>query len=406
MIRHALLLAFAVLLLSCSTQKAIDSKISNEDITAAAKQHAVTADDKMTKERCNSFWGDLLNSVCENSSKENVCLSPLSAKLAMAMAVNGAEGKTKEEICSAMQIGDEANSHSKELLSVPSGSSCRLEIANSIWINEKLDVKEGFIATNKEYFDATVERTKFDCNAVSRINEWCREKTNGRIPSIIEEIMPDDMMYLLNAIYFKAIWSQPFSKQNTKKQKFTTDKGEDVEVDMMMQRSAAAYYSDDVLALAAKSYNGGYSMLLALPNEGVTCGEAARHLAKNLDTCVREMNRCDMQLSLPKFTTEFCTSLKPYLSFLGIKRAFGKKAQFGGISDTPLLISDVMQKAFITIDEKGTEAAAVTSVRAGLLSAGRPNNIEIMTLDRPFIYAIVNYDNEVLFVGKVGNPLE
>lgn len=404
MIRRTLFLGFALLLLSCSTQKGGGSATLSDSIVTDGKQNIAVAGDKEATRSDKGFWGDLLSDVCESSSMENVCISPLSAQLAMAMVANGAEGETKKEICNTLQIGDDANSHSKRLLSVQAGQSCRFEIANSIWINEKLDVKEEFIAANKEYFDALVERAKFDNNAVDRINEWCKEKTNGRIPSIIEEVRPDDMMYLLNAIYFKAVWSQPFSEENTSKQKFTTEKGEEVEVDMMMQRNAATYYSDDVLSIAEKSYNGGYRMLLVLPNEGVACGEAAKYLAQNFDACIGKMKRCDLQLSLPKFTTEFCTSLKPHLANLGINRAFSKKAQFGGISDTPLLISDVMQKTFIAVDEKGTEAAAVTSVMVGLLSARRPDNVEIMTLDRPFIYAIVKHDNEVMFVGKVGNP--
>ncbi len=404
MIKRTLFLGFAVLMLSCSTQKGGGSAILSDSVVTDDKQNIAIAGNKKATSRDKSFWGNLLSDVCENSSKENVCISPLSAQLAMAMVVNGAEGETEKEICNTMQIGDDANSNSKKMLSVPAGQSSRFEIANSIWINEKLDVKEEFIAANKEYFDALVERTKFDSNAVSRINEWCKEKTNGRIPSIIEQVRPDDMMYLLNAIYFKAGWRLPFSEENTSKQKFTTENGKEVEVEMMMQRNAAAYYSDNVLSMAAKDYNGGYKMLLVLPNEGVTCGEAAKYLARNFDTCMGKMKRCDLQLSLPKFTTEFCTSLKTGLANLGINRAFSKKAQFGGISDTPLFISDIMQKTFIAVNEKGTEATAVTSVTVGLLSARRPDNVEIITLDRPFIYAIVKNGNEVMFVGKVGNP--
>jgi serpin B len=118
------------------------------------------------------------------------------------------------------------------------------------------------------------------------------------------------------------------------------------------------------------------------------------------------MEVLDVTLSLPKFTTDFSVSLKPILSNLGIKRAFGGKAQLGGISDKPLFISDVVQKSYINVNEKGTEAAAVTMAITGLLSM-RPPKVEVITFDRPFIYAIVKDDsNEVLFAGKVGNPKE
>lgn len=402
MIKRALYIIAIATISSCCTKKNGTATHGNKP---AEIMHSTTATDKETTAESNTFWSELFVKVCESSTKENICISPLSAQLAMAMVANGAEGETKEEICNVMQFGNDFNSHSKKLMDTPESHSCKFEIANSIWINEKLDVKKPFVVTNREYFDALVERIKFDDSAVSRINGWCNEKTNGKIPNIIEKVKKNDMMYLLNAIYFKAKWNKPFTEQNTTKQKFTTEKGEEVEVDMMMQRSTSTYYSNDLFTMTTKSYNGGYSMLLVLPKEGVNCSEAAKHLANNLDTYIGEMERCDVLLSLPKFKTNFFTSLKPMLTDLGIERAFGNGAQFGGISDKPLLISDVMQKTFISVDEEGTEAAAVTSVAVGLMSAGRPDRIEIMKLDRPFIYAIIdNSNNEVLFAGKVGDP--
>jgi serpin B len=118
------------------------------------------------------------------------------------------------------------------------------------------------------------------------------------------------------------------------------------------------------------------------------------------------MTVSDVSLSLPKFTTDFGMSIKNTLANMGIKRAFGGKAQFGGISDEPLFISDVVQKTYINVNEKGTEAAAVTMAITGLLSM-RPQKIEVITFDRPFIYAIIKDNSkEVLFAGKVGNPNE
>lgn len=402
MIRRILYMTAIVALSSCCTKKNSSGVVAGSK-PADIKQEIVAIDEEEPVDN-STFWGELLGRACKESTKENICLSPLSAQFAMAMVANGAEGETQKEIYSTMQLGDDINSHFRKLMDVPSEQS-KLEIANSIWINEKLDVREQFIATNKENFDALVERIKFDDHAVGRINGWCKENTNGRIPSIIDKVKADDMMYLINAIYFKAKWQEPFARHNTTKKKFTTEKGEEVEVDMMMQRNSAAYYKDEILAITSKSYNGRYSMLLVLPNEGVTCSQAARHLAGNYSTYIKEMDRCDVMLSLPKFKTNFFTSLKPMLTGMGIKSAFSKNAQFGGISDKPLLISDVMQKTFVSVDEEGTEAAAVTSVMVGLLSAARPDKVEIMTFDRPFIYAIIDkYSNEVLFTGKVGDP--
>jgi serpin B len=270
-------------------------------------------------------------------------------------------------------------------------------------VKELFDVKQKFINTNKEFFDALVERTEFNDETVKRINDWCKENTNGKIPSIIDSFNESDRMIILNALYFNGKWNKPFREEKTTQQRFTTEKGKDIKVPMMMMRANKPYYKDDVLSMTLKQYESGYSMLFILPNEGIGCDEAAEHLAKDFDTYLTAMEPCDLTLSLPKFRTNFSGSLKPVLTKLGIKRAFGGKAQFGGISDEALYISDIVQKTYINVDEKGTEAAAVTMGRAGAFSMRQPR-MEIMTFDRPFIYAIINYNNDVLFIGKVGNP--
>lgn len=350
-----------------------------------------------------AFWGRLLSEACNRTGKENICLSPLSAQLAMAMIANGAEGKTREEIYDALQLGEDANTRYRKLLDNLENKYCEVKVANSIWIKERFDVKQEFINTNKEYLGALVERAEFNNETVKRINEWCKENTNGKIPSIIDSFNDSDRMILLNALYFNGKWDRPFKKEKTTQQRFTTEKGEVVKVPMMMLRANKSYYKDNVLTMTIKRYESGYSMLLVLPNEGVKCDEAAEHLAKDFDAYLKAMEIRDLTLSLPKFKTNFSGSIKPILTDLGIKRAFGSKAQFGGISDKALYISDIVQKTYINVDEKGTEAAAVTMGRAGALSM-RPPKTEIMTFDRPFIYAIINHNNDVLFIGKVGNP--
>lgn len=398
MIKKALYITAIVSMASCGTPKN-----NAMETTSDSNFDNKTTSNISTTETKDTFWGEMLAEACRQSTDENICLSPLSAQLAMAMVANGAKGRTKEEIYDAMQLGNDANRHCRELLDNLETEFCEVKIANSIWINEKLDVKQEFVETNKKYFDALVERATFDDSTVERVNDWCNENTNGKIPTIIERLSNSDRMLLINALYFKAAWSKPFREENTTNQPFTTESGEKIEVPTMMMRTNASYYKDDVLAMTTKSLQDGYSMLLVLPNEGVGCDEAAEYLAKDFNSYLKSMEVCDLTLSLPKFTTDFGRSLKPILEELGIKRAFNSKAQFGGISDEALYISDVVQKTYINVNEMGTEAAAVTAVQVGLLSM-RAQKIELLTLDRPFIYAIINYDNEVLFTGKVGNP--
>lgn len=398
MIKKALYTALIAAVASCGT-----TKDSTKETIVKGDIDNKTASSVSATETEDSFWGNLLAEACRQNSKENICLSPLSAQFAMAMIANGAEGKTKQEIYDAMQLGDDANARCRELLDNLENKYCEVKTANSIWIKERFDVKQEFIDTNKVYFDALVERAEFNDETVERVNDWCNENTNGKIPSIIEQFKDNDRMILLNALYFNGKWNKPFSEKNTTLQKFTTEKGEELKVPMMMMRANNPYYADDMLAMTLKQYEGGYSMLLVLPAEGVGCDEAAEYLAKDFSTYLKAMETCDLTLSLPKFRTDFSGSIKPLLTSLGIKRAFGSKAQFGGISDEALYISDIVQKTYINVDETGTEAAAVTMVSVGMLSM-RPQKIEIMTLDRPFFYAIINYNNDVLFIGKVGNP--
>ena len=359
----------------------------------------------------NSFWGELLGEACREMDKENICLSPLSAQFAMSMVANGAEGKTKKEILDAMKLGDNANEKGRRLLDDIATKTIWNEngdvrIANSIWIKDGLDVKQDFVDTNKKYFDALVESAPFNQETVKRVNDWCNENTNGKIPTILDRLTENDRMLLINALYLKAAWSKPFQERNTTDKMFTTEKGEEIKVPMMMMRSNEPFYRDDAVAMVSKRLQDGYTMLFVLPGEGVGCDEAAEYLAKDFETFLKEMTVKDVNLSLPKFTTDFGMSLKPILANLGIKRAFGSKAQFGGISDEALFISDVVQKTYINVNEKGTEAAAVTIAVAGALSM-RPPKTEVITFDRPFIYAIIkDNSNEVLFAGKVGNPIE
>lgn len=408
MIKKALYITtIAAAMASCGTARNTGATAAPADSNDGNTAGTATATYKA--ENGNALWGKLLSEACKEVNKENICLSPLSAQFAMAMVANGAEGKTQKEILDAMQLG--TNEQYRELLDNIGAKTVwnqhsEIKIANSIWIKENFDVKQPFVDTNSRYFDALIERAPFDNKTVDRVNGWCKENTNGKIPSILNRFNEGDRMLLINALYFKAAWNKPFQEQNTTEKKFTTEKGEEIKAPTMMIRSNEPFYKDDVVAMVSKKLQGGYSMLFILPGEGVECSEAAEYLSKDFETYLNSMEVLDVTLSLPKFTTDFSVSLKPILSNLGIKRAFGGKAQLGGISDKPLFISDVVQKSYINVNEKGTEAAAVTMAITGLLSM-RPPKVEVITFDRPFIYAIVKDDsNEVLFAGKVGNPKE
>ena len=268
MIRKALYIALAATMASCGTTR---NKMgtSTADI---ATDGATTVTTVKKMEADGAFWGRLLSEACREMDKENICLSPLSAQFAMAMVANGAEGKTKTEILDVMQLGDSANINSRRLLDDIAEKTVWNEhgdvrIANSIWIKDGFDVKQKFVDTNKEYFDALVENTEFNQETVKRVNDWCKENTNGKIESILDRFTDSDRMLLINALYFKAAWSKPFQERNTSNEKFTTEKGEEIKVPTMAIRSNEPFYSDNIVSMVSKRLQGGYTMLFILPGE-------------------------------------------------------------------------------------------------------------------------------------------
>lgn len=393
-------------LISCSTGK--------QNLNPETKGESMIVNNGTTytvngEEKKLPFWGSLFNIVCKESKQENVCISPLSAQLALSMTANGATGETQKEMYSAMGLASDVNAKAKETIEQLSDSrhGCEVNIANSIWINEKLDVKQEFIDTNREFFNALVTTAPFNKETLQRINEWCSENTKGKIKSALDEIKKNDRMYLINALYFKGGWEDEFNKGKTKEAPFTKEDGSIVKVPMMKQTIKTQYYEDNILQILVKHFDSTYQMLLILPAEGVTTEEAAAHLSANYEKILGGMSIYQVTLSMPRFQSDFATSLKNPLKKIGMSRAFSPDAQFDGISREPLCIDDAFQKTFIKVDETGAEAAALTVMRIGFLASNQKPEKRTVKLDRPFIYLIANYQPEnILFIGKVGNPNE
>lgn len=395
-IKNCIPVFLAVLLLSCSTGR----RVAYDRLPTEAEMRE---QDILGLEQ----WGRLLLRVLDKEKDaENVCVSPLSAQMALSMAAAGATGTTQEEIYHVMRLTGDANATNRSILeTMNEDDRCEVKLANSIWINEKLDVKESFIDTGKEYYNALVTTAPFNKATQERINGWCSDNTGGRIRSILNEIKKNDMMYLINALYFKGAWKDKFSRSLTSNRPFTIEAGKSVEVEMMQQTVRTVYYEDEQLQIVSMPFNGGYKMILALPREESSIEDAILHLAANYSACLTNMSTYNVKLYLPKFRSEFSTSLKEPLRRMGIEKAFGSEAEFSAISESPLNIDNVIQKTYISVDEDGAEASAATAISMSLLSSGRQLETRTMNINRPFIYLITDATGEnVLFAGKVGNP--
>lgn len=356
----------------------------------------------------------------------NWTLSPYSARLCLAMLANGAKGETQQELLDALQIDDldAFNQGVKELLSTYDSYAriMSLDTANSIWINQSWFDGEGaflpdFVEKMNENYRATVGQVT-NADSVERVNAWVDDKTNGKIPSILTEDNRDFVTALVNAVYFKAAWANEFAEGRTDKSDFINANGTTGTVDMMHQTDYFGYYATpgvealkmDYRKYAADNWQGDnweffrdadFSMYLVKADDALD----VQHLLDGAEFVYGDVN-----VSVPKFKVEYGAALDDALQALGVKAAYdAEKADLTAMLDPANLpggqhfLDTVLQKAYIAIDEKGTEAAAVTVAAdtGGAAPPSRPKLVRTFTADEPFWFVIRdNANGEILFVGR------
>jgi len=351
------------------------------------------------------------------SNSENIAISPLSLNMALAMAWNGANGETKKAIQEAMGMGNysqsEVNAYFKKIREtfVKTDPLIKLAIANSIWSRQGFPVKQSFYDINRNFYQAEVKEVDFTSPAtVDLINKWCSDNTNGLIKDMIKAIPDDVAMYLINALYFKGEWSDGygFDKSSTKNTGFMKEDGSSIQVKMMSQNNTLQYYSDEYLSTTSLPFgNNAFSMVFFLPNYNGSFTGMLNQLKQPgyLAKCLQSESKKEVDLYIPKFKIEYEIKLNETLKQLGMGIAFSYYADFLGISDIPLYISNVIQKTSVSIDEEGGEAAAVTVVEMAFTSITPTPQKVIFRADRPFLFAIrENSTGVVLFMGKIGRP--
>ena len=351
----------------------------------------------------------------EEKSNENFCFSPLSASWALSMAANGADGTTREQMYETLGFScndaEKINAFQQKIikrLAILDPEKVTVSVANSMWVNENFKIKKEFEKSNTAYYDAAVKNIKFDDAAAKAINDWCSQKTEGKITEIVKEINPLTELFLINALYFNGRWTDTFNKKRTKEEEFTKENGEKIKVQMMHLKDNLYYYEDENVQMVAKPFGQKkLDMLFILPREGVTMDKSVQLLSENLDAWYSDTEMEEVNLGLPRYKAEYSTSLKKCLQSLGMSDAFTPgKANFSALSKEPLFIGDVLQKTFVKVDEEGAEAAAVTSVTLLAMAAGPPKP-KNMVINRPFIYIIRERETgNILFIGRNGHPKE
>ena len=363
------------------------------------------------------FGLKLYGEVLKQNAGKNVFISGSSVALALAMAYNGAEAETKQSMARALELQamseGEVNQAFRDLnaaLASPD-PQVQLQIANSLWARKGINFKPDFIQRTKDFYGAEVAELSFDDpNAPGKINEWVSDKTKGKIDKIVDQISPDAILFLINAIYFKGKWSAEFDKANTKDETFTMGDGRQKKVPMMNRSGDYKYFEDKNFQAVSLPYGGKrVAMYVFLPASGTSLEAFHKSLtAENWENWMEKFQQTPGDVALPRFKMEFEAELNDALKALGMGAAFDpSQANFSRMVQLAnnVYISKVKHKSFVEVNEEGTEAAAVTSTEMRTTSIQMPRQRFRMVVDRPFFFAIRdNQTGAVLFMGSILDP--
>jgi serine protease inhibitor len=364
--------------------------------------------------RANTQFGfKLFQTMQQQDASRNLVISPASIAMALDMVYNGASGPTQKAMDQALQLNgldlttlNQANHDLKTSLE-SKDPQIQLTLANSLWVKKDFSFKSDFWKASRESYRARLSTVDFASpSAASSMNSWVSRNTQGKITQIVERTSPDDVMFLLNALYFKGGWSQPFDKSATADRDFHLPTGKTKPVPMMAQRGRYAYLETPQFQAVALPYGTGrFSLYVFLPKSDLATFTPELTVA-HWKTWMGQFSDRPGALQLPRFKLESGADLKPSLSALGMGSAFDPaQAKFANLSDQPTLISQVKHKTFVEVNEVGTEAAAATSIGISTTSARIPEAPFAMVADRPFFCAIRDSQTDtLLFMGAIVDP--
>lgn len=341
---------------------------------------------------------------------ENSLVSPLSVMLALSMTANGADNETlkqMENVLGGDITIDELNEYLYTYVNnLPNKDKSKLVISNSIWFRDdgkRFQVEQPFLQKNADYYGAEVYKSPFDAQTLKDVNNWVKNKTDGMIDKILDEISEDALIYLINAIVFDAEWETIYNKSSISKREFTNIDGSKVNVDMMASEEIKFIEDDNAKGFIKPYKNGDYSFVAILPNESISINDYVNSLTgETFISLVERASNSGVKAFLPKFSYDYKITMNDALMDMGMVDAFGGQADFskmGKSSRGNIYLYEVLHKTFISVDERGTKAGAVTKVEMRDESAFMG---ETVILDRPFVYAIIdNATSLPIFIGTV-----
>lgn len=397
--------ALAIIICSCSSD---DKKRLIPEPEVEFKELTKSA---VIVEANNEFAFDFFKEIAVNAEEENYMVSPVSLSLALSMAYNGATSDTKTAFENTLKYDqaslEEINTVNQALIQnlASQSSGARFEIANSSWIRDGFTVKQDFIKRLEDYYYATSDVLNFnDPTAVDIINDWVSDKTHGKIDKIVESIPGNAVLYLINALYFNAKWKYEFKTKDSKEDDFNLLSDEKKKVTFMNMNSTLDYFENDLFSSVILPYKEDkFNMVILLPQKGKGIQDIVKEMdQENWTNWQSEYKSRNIRISMPKFKFSYKESLNESLQAMGLGIAFSNSATFNNISNSLLKISKVLQKTYIDVNEKGTEAAAVTSIE--IVNTSLPT-YQLFLANKPFLFAITEKEtNSICFIGKLGDP--
>ena len=388
----------------------------NEEINLSPKSITLTAVAPQAIQSSNEFGIELFTRVSEAENK-NLMISPLSASTALTMLLNGCGGDTYSQLQGTLKypdgmtisdINEAYGSLVEQLLNAD--PKVKLALANAIFYRRGFSVKSPFLGIMGKDYKATVEDLDFAApSALNTINKWASDNTKGKIPQVLNRIDPDAVMFIMNALYFNGDWSYQFDKSLTEKRPFYPDAGSAVDVNTMTgEVGSRVVYGNGFKAIELPYGRTNFTMVVIVP-EGTLRDFYPSFTAQNWEKLTSDLDRAGefekLTVFMPKFSFEYEKYLNDQLQGMGMLDAFDPLlADLSGISDESIFVSFVKQNTFVDVDEKGTEAAAVTTIGISILTSVQPQP-QPFIIDKSFVFAIrERTTNALLFIGQVMNP--
>lgn len=393
-----LLIAFAaVLAVSCEKSDADRlEKIGIQDLTTISVPGInLTKSEVEMTDSINAFAYDLYSQAYEEG--KDIFISPFSISIALSMLTTGASGNTEAELLKLLGFGGRTAAELDAYYSKVMGNmasqdpSTTLSIANAIWSSKDIILKTQFIKDCENYFSSTAESVDFsDAATLGKLNAWVSDHTNGKIDRMFDELSPDTKTVLANALYFKAKWAFEFVRSGNR----------------LLAKVRTAYCENDRCSIVSLPYgNGAFSLKIFLPSANSSLKEVVENLDKLNDWHYTTYETANVSLDMPAFSFSYDRKLGDDLRKMGVRDAFDpNNADFSKMTELPLYVGNVIHRAFVDVNEKGTEAAAVTAVEMECADAGpsqkEPRDVNF-TVDRDFIFEIIDRSSgTVVFIGQ------